>query len=147
MSTAQLEQRILHALKAEGIDPEPKKMFGGVAFMVKDHMSVGITNKGDFMARFDPARHEEIMEWPGAKPMTFGKPGSKGFVFVDPDAVESDAALQKWIKLSLDHISKLPPKAKKKAAAKKAAKKKAGKKKASKKKAAKKKAKKKAVSN
>lgn len=124
MSTAQLEQRIMHALKAEGIDPGLKKMFGGIAFMVKDHMSVGITNKGDLMARVPPDRFEEVLEWPGAGPMTMGKKQMKGFVFVDPDALESDAALQKWIKLSIDHISKLPPKAKKKTVAKKADKKK-----------------------
>ena len=60
------EQRIAEALKAHGAKAEPKKMFGGVAFMVNGHMSVGITNKGDFMARFDGARHEEVLKWPGA---------------------------------------------------------------------------------
>lgn len=113
------EQRILDALSGEGARAEAKKMFGGVAFMVKGHMSVGITNKGDFMARFDPARHEEILGWPGAKPMTFGKPGMKGFLFVDPDAVSTKAALAKWVRLSLAHLETLPPK--KKAAPKKAA--------------------------
>ncbi|MBK6774908.1 MAG: TfoX/Sxy family protein [Flavobacteriales bacterium] len=73
------EQRIAEALKAQGAKPEHKKMFGGVAFMVNGHMSVGITNKGDFMARFDKARHAESSKWPGAKPMTFGKGDMKGF--------------------------------------------------------------------
>lgn len=102
-------------------------MFGGVAFMVKGNMSVGITNKGDFMARFDPARHEEILVWPGAKRMTFGKTGMKGFVFVDPTAVESDAALKKWVRLSLEHVGKLPDKSKTATKAKKAAARKASK--------------------
>ena len=72
------EQRIAEALKAQGAKPEHKKMFGGVAFMINGNMSVGITNKGDFMARFDGARHAEISKWPGAKPMTFGKGDMKG---------------------------------------------------------------------
>ncbi|MDQ3101813.1 MAG: TfoX/Sxy family protein [Bacteroidota bacterium] len=126
MSATQFQQRIDQALQAEGISAEAKKMFGGVAFMVNDHMSVGITNKGDFMARFDPARHEEISTWPGAKPMTFGKGGMKGFLFVDPEAVESNLALKKWIRLSLDHILKLPPKTAKKTVARKAISEKAG---------------------
>lgn len=50
-----------------------KKMFGGVVFMVRRHMTVGITNKSDLMARFEGPRHAEIAKWPGAKPMTFGK--------------------------------------------------------------------------
>ncbi len=109
------EQRIADALKAQGAKPEHKKMFGGVAFMVHGNMSLGITNKGDFMARFDGARHEEILQWPGAKPMTFGKGDMKGFLFVDADAVESKAALDKWVKLSLAYVNSLPKKAAKSA--------------------------------
>ncbi len=118
------EQRIAEALKAQGAKPEHKKMFGGVAFMVHGNMSVGITNKGDFMARFDGERHEEILKWPGAKPMTFGHKSMKGFLFVDADAVGTKAALDKWIKLSLAYVNDLPKKTAKaagKSGAKKAA--------------------------
>lgn len=118
------EQRIAEALKAQGAKAEPKKMFGGVAFMVNGNMSVGITNKGDFMVRFDGDRHEEILKWPGAKPMTFGKAGMKGFLFVDADAVSTKASLDRWVKLSLAHVTALPKKAAK-APAKAAPKKKA----------------------
>ncbi len=104
------EQRIADALKAQGSQPEHKKMFGGVAFMVNGNMSVGITNRGDFMARFDGQRHDEILTWPGAKPMTFGHKNMKGFLFVDPEAVESKAALDKWVKLSLAYVNGLPKK-------------------------------------
>lgn len=107
------EQRIAETLKSQGAKPEHKKMFGGVAFMVNGHMSVGITNKGDFMARFDGERHEEILQWPGAKPMTFGHKAMKGFLFVDAEAVESRAALDKWVKLSLAYVNGLPKKANK----------------------------------
>lgn len=113
MSDPQLQQRIANALQAEGITADPKKMFGGVAFMVNDHMSAGITNKGDLMVRIDPARAEEMLQLPGAAPMSMGNKTMKGFIFVDPSAVETDQALKKWIKLSLDHILKLPPKVKK----------------------------------
>ena len=102
------EQSIANAIAASGASAEPKKMFGGVAFMVNGNMSVGITNKGDFMARFDGARHAEISKWPGAKPMTFGKGDMKGFLFVDATAVESPRALEKWVRLSLDYILTLP---------------------------------------
>ena len=104
------EQRIMDVLTGEGVKAEPRKMFGGVAFMVKGNMCVGITNKGDFMARFDPTRHEEILGWPGAKPMTFGHKGMKGFLFVGSDAVASRPALDKWVKLSLDYVNALPAK-------------------------------------
>lgn len=104
------EQRIADALKAQGAKPEHKKMFGGVAFMVHGNMAVGITNKGDFMARFDGARHDEILKWPGAKPMTFGHKSMKGFLFVDASAVATRDALDKWVKLSLAYVNELPKK-------------------------------------
>jgi len=104
------EQRIAEALKAQGAKPEHKKMFGGVAFMVNGNMSVGITNKGDFMARFDKTRHAEISKWPGAKPMTFGKGDMKGFLFVDADAVENPKAMEKWVRLALEYVKGLPKK-------------------------------------
>lgn len=112
------EQRIADALKAQGVEPDHKKMFGGVAFMVNGNMSVGITNKGDLMARFDGARHDEILTWPGAKPMTFGHKNMKGFLFVDADAVANKPALDRWIKLSLAYVNGLPKKAAKSAAKK-----------------------------
>ena len=116
-----LEQRIANALAARKATALPKKMFGGVAFMVNGNMSVGITNKGDLMVRFAGERHEEILDWPGAKPMTFGHKSMKGFLFVDADAVATSAALNRWIDLSLAYVKSLPAKtsapAKKKAAA------------------------------
>jgi TfoX/Sxy family transcriptional regulator of competence genes len=105
------EKRIANALAAHGAKAEPKKMFGGVAFMVKGNMSLGITNKNDMMVRFDGSRHEEILEWPGAKPMTYGHKNMTGFVFVEADAVSGKAALDKWVKLSLAYVNTLPDKA------------------------------------
>jgi TfoX/Sxy family transcriptional regulator of competence genes len=104
------EERIANALRVHGAKAEPKRMFGGVAFMVNGNMAVGITNKGDFMARFDPERHEEILKWPGAKPMTFGHKGVKGFLFVDAAAVKSGAAMDRWLELSLAYVRALPKK-------------------------------------
>ncbi len=54
------ECRISEALLARAAKAEPKKMFGGVAFMVRGHMTVGITNKGDLMVRFDGTRRSRI---------------------------------------------------------------------------------------
>lgn len=104
------ERRIAEALLARAVKAEPKKMFGGVAFMVRGHMTVGITNKSDLMVRFEGARHAEIAKWPGTKPMTFGKGDMRGFLFVDPAAVQTSAMLGRWIDLALAHNAMLPEK-------------------------------------
>ena len=110
----QLELRIAEVLLAQGIEAETVKMFGGITFMVRGKMSVGITSKGDFLVKFDPERHEEASEWPGAKPFIMGRGDGKGILLVYADAVESRKAMEKWVKLSLDHVLALPPKVKKK---------------------------------
>jgi TfoX/Sxy family transcriptional regulator of competence genes len=107
------EQRIANALAAHGVEAEPKRMFGGVAFMVNGHMSLGLTNKNELMVRFDGERLEEILHWPGAKPMTYGHKNMKGFVFVEARAVSTKGALDKWVKLSLAYVDTLPPKTRK----------------------------------
>ncbi|MEZ4806187.1 MAG: TfoX/Sxy family protein [Flavobacteriales bacterium] len=115
------QQRILDALLAAGVHPEQKRMFGGVAFMVKGHMCVGITNKGAFMVRIDPAKHAEYEALPGARPMDFTGKRMGGFLFVDADAVTTAKDLEQWVMRSLDHVHRLPPKAaRKRSAAKKA---------------------------
>lgn len=118
-----LEQRLADALAALGARAEPKKMFGGVAFMVNGNMCVGITNKSDLMVRFASERHDEIAKWPGAKPMTHVKPGMKGFLFVDAGAVDDKRSLDRWLKLSLEHVMRLPSKSSEQALVKKAARK------------------------
>ena len=109
----QFELRIAEVLLSQGIEAETVKMFGGITFMVRGNMSVGITSKGDFLVKFDPQRHEEASEWPGAKRFNMGKGENKGVLLVDADAVESRKAMEKWVKLSLDHVLALPPKVKK----------------------------------
>ena len=119
---ALLEKRLADAVLGMGSKAEQKKMFGGVAFMVNGNMSVGITNKSQLMVRFDPTRHEEILQWPGALPMTYGHGNMRGFLFVDPATVADQRSLDKWVKLALEHVRTLPKKVASKAAAVKKAK-------------------------
>ncbi|MBZ0206526.1 MAG: TfoX/Sxy family protein [Flavobacteriales bacterium] len=108
-----LEIRIAEALLAQGVEAETVKMFGGITFMVRGNMSVGITSKGDFLAKFDPERHAEASEWPGAKPFVMGRGDNKGILLVDADAVQGREALERWVRLSLEHVLTLPVKVKK----------------------------------
>lgn len=114
-----LEERINKALLVEEIVAESKKMFGGVAFMVNGHMCVGITNKGDFMVRAAPGRYDALLEEPGVRVMEFTGRPMKGFLFVEPEVVNDQKGLAKWVRLSLDHVRTLPPIVAKKAAARK----------------------------
>lgn len=86
-----------------------KKMFGGLAFMVNGYMFIGIA--GDkLMARVGPDAYQDALRRPHVKEMDFtGKP-MKGYVFVNPEGIESDAALEAWVALCSQFVCSLPPK-------------------------------------
>ena len=59
-----------------------QKMFGGLAFMVRDKMCVGVTND-DLMVRLGVDGHDAALKRPHARPMDFTGRPMKGFVFVE----------------------------------------------------------------
>lgn len=89
-----------------------RKMFGGLAFMLRGHMFVGILDRS-LMARVGPENYQRALATPGAREMDFtGKP-MRGYVFVDAAAVKSAAGLKRWVALCADFAATLPAKAKK----------------------------------
>ncbi|MCP5284796.1 MAG: TfoX/Sxy family protein [Burkholderiaceae bacterium] len=105
-----LAQRIREAL-GERTDLSERRMFGGIAFMVADHMAVGIV--GDvLMVRVGPQRYAQALQQPFVRPMDFtGKPLT-GYVYVDPPGIAEDAALAAWVAAGAGFAATLPPKTK-----------------------------------
>jgi TfoX/Sxy family transcriptional regulator of competence genes len=112
-----LAERISRSLKNKHISFEEKKMFGGVAFMVKDKMCVGII-KESLMTRIDPALYEASLKKKGCHEMDFAHRPMRGFVVIDPEGIDSDKNLDYWISLALDY-NKIVKTAKKKSTTKK----------------------------
>lgn len=84
-------------------------MFGGLCFMVNGSMCCGLTHAA-FMVRVGPARYEEALAQPHARPMDFTGRPLKGMVYVDPAGYQTDAALSKWVTRGVDFVSTLPAK-------------------------------------
>ena len=107
-----LAQRIREILPP---DPEisEKRMFGGLAFLVRGKMFVGIL--GDvLMARVGSEAHDGALRKKHARIMDFAKRPMRGYVYVDPPGIERDKDLASWILPCLDHARSLPEKAAKK---------------------------------
>ena len=84
---------------------EEKFMFGGVCFMVKGKMCIGIV-KDEMMCRIGPDAYETALEKNGCREMVFtGKP-MKGYVYVSDEAMKSKKDFDYWINLCLDFNSK-----------------------------------------
>jgi TfoX/Sxy family transcriptional regulator of competence genes len=89
-------------------DVVEKKMFGGVCFMVRGHMAVGLT-ASDLMVRVGPDQWRSALAEPYAREMDFTGKSLKGFVFVDPAGWEKRRDLAKWVRRGIRFVESLPP--------------------------------------
>ena len=89
-------------------DVEEKKMFGGIAFMVKGHMCCGITGD-ELMLRVGPAGQEEALRRPHTREMDFTGRPMKGYVFVAAEGFATPEALAEWVARAEAFVSTLPP--------------------------------------
>jgi TfoX/Sxy family transcriptional regulator of competence genes len=102
-----LAERVRDVLREQGGISE-RRMFGGLAFMCRGRMFVGILGDA-LMARVGADQYSAALRQTGAREMDFtGKP-MKGFVFVSPDGTESDSALERWIAQCLAFARSFPP--------------------------------------
>ena len=92
----------------EKADPVELKMFGGVAFMVRGHMCVGVI-KDDLILRLGGDGADEALRHPAVRPMDFtGKP-MKNFLYVGPEETTKERDLRAWIDKGLAFVASLPP--------------------------------------
>lgn len=91
-----------------------KKMFGGICYMLKDKMMVGIA-KNELMVRCLEEDYETLLNKPHARVMDFTGRIMKGFLYIDDEGIKSDKQLQKWLDIGIEFALKSPPKKKKKA--------------------------------
>jgi TfoX/Sxy family transcriptional regulator of competence genes len=84
-------------------------MFGGIAFMLRGNMLCGIL--GDMlMARVGAEQYLAALKKPHTHDQAGKMRAMKGYVYIDAAGLESDKALQDWVKLCEKFVSSLPPK-------------------------------------
>jgi TfoX/Sxy family transcriptional regulator of competence genes len=105
----ELADRLRELLSGEHV--VEKKMFGGLAFLIGDNMSVAASGQGGLLVRVDPAEDEALLAEPGAAPMEMGGRGPmKGWLRVSPDVLEADEVLAAWVARGVGYAKTLPPK-------------------------------------
>lgn len=82
-----------------------KKMFGSMGFMVNGKLCLGAGDHKDhqMLVRVGPNRYEEAIQRKGAKPAKMRGREMKGYVFLDEEAIETEADLRYWVELALDY--------------------------------------------
>lgn len=100
----ELAQRIRQHMKSIEHATE-KKMFGGLCFLYKKKMSVGIV--GDqLMARVVSEKFEQKLNQDHVKEMDFTGKAMKGFVYVEAAGFETEQQLAQWIELGVEHAER-----------------------------------------
>ncbi len=94
---------------ADRSDVTERRMFGGLAFLVRGHMCCGVVAE-DLVARVGPDSYERLLAEPHARPMDFTGRPLASMVYVSPAGVRTARALAAWIERSLRFVETLPPK-------------------------------------
>jgi TfoX/Sxy family transcriptional regulator of competence genes len=86
-----------------------QRMFGGIAFMERGNMVVGISGD-ELMARVGAEGVERYLGEPGAHPMRMGERTMAGMLGVSASGIATDEQLRTWIERCLGFTATLPPK-------------------------------------
>jgi TfoX/Sxy family transcriptional regulator of competence genes len=88
----------------KAIDGQPgwteRKMFGGVAFLLRGNMCAGIV-KDLLMVRVGTEEHDKALARPHVRPMDFAGRPMRGFVYVEPAGTKTVSQIAKWIELAV----------------------------------------------
>ena len=99
----------------EALDDYPgvseKKMFGGLAFLLRGNMFCGVQGRG-LMVRVGAEAYERSLARRHAREMDFTGRPLTGLVTVEPAGVRSEAQLRSWVERGIDFASTLPAKRK-----------------------------------
>ena len=86
-----------------------KKMFGGIAFMLRGNMLCGV-HQGGAMFRVGKDNEAAALAIDGAGPMEFTGRKMGGMVDVSDESLTNDASRAEWLRLSMDFVGAMPPK-------------------------------------
>lgn len=90
--------------KQDGISE--RKMFGGLAFLLKGKMFCGVLGH-DLVARLGAEQAQSALKRSYVRPMDFTGRPLKGYVYVVPDGLKTDRALQTFLRHAIRFTSSL----------------------------------------
>jgi TfoX/Sxy family transcriptional regulator of competence genes len=98
----------------EVVQDEPglseKRMFGGLAFLLDGNMAVAASGQGGLLLRIDPSHAESLVDHQHVFRFEMRGREMDGWLRVDPEAVETDDALRRWLAHGIGYARTLAPK-------------------------------------
>ena len=95
-----------------GSDPEltEKKMFGGLAFLIRGNMAIAASGQGGAMVRVDPAQSDALEATTTARLVQMRGRDMPGWLRVSSDDLRTDDQLAPWVEIGTGYARSLPPK-------------------------------------
>jgi hypothetical protein len=88
---------------------EEKRMFGSICFLLHGHLLVGVW-KCSLIARIGPDAYDAALHEPHVRPFDVTGKAMKGWVLVEPEGIDEEGQLQRWIERARTFVSTLPTK-------------------------------------
>lgn len=84
------------------------RMFGGIGFMMDEHLLVAASPRG-LLVRVGQEAQAAALARPGTRPMIMRGRTMEGYVYTDPPGLTA-SSVKTWIRLAIQFVSTLPPK-------------------------------------
>jgi TfoX/Sxy family transcriptional regulator of competence genes len=105
----ELADRIRELLAGES-DLTEKKMFGGLAFLIRGNMAVAASGQGGVLVRVDPVQSDKLVATTNARFMEMRGREMQGWLRIDPEDVRTKRELTKWVTIGAKYARSLPAK-------------------------------------
>ena len=95
-----------------GPDPEltEKKMFGGLAFLIRGHMAISASGQGGILVHAGSEPADDLVAVSGATVAVMRGHEMPGWLRVGAGRLASDGDLAPWVEIAIAHARSLPPK-------------------------------------
>jgi TfoX/Sxy family transcriptional regulator of competence genes len=104
-----LAERLRELLAGERAVTE-KKMFGGLAFLVKGRMAVAASGQGGILVRVDPQQSDKLVTTTNARVAEMRGRSMPGWLRVDAEFLRRKRQLGRWVNLGVTYARALPAK-------------------------------------
>ena len=102
-----LAARVRESLSAHDVDE--KRMFGGVAFLLRGNMCAGVI-RDDLIVRTFPEDAADALDEPHVREFDLTGRPMTGWLLVGPGGTADDEGLRAWVERGVAVAASLPPK-------------------------------------
>jgi hypothetical protein len=87
-----------------------KKMFGGLAFLIRGNMAIAASSEGGDMVGVAPAQSDALVATTKATLVNMRGRDMRGWLRISSDDLCTDDQLARWVEIGTGYARSLPPK-------------------------------------